>query len=298
VLVLAGLLALSSIGIALIVRGWMLRSSLDRLTVRNFRGVDLPVAGGIVIISGLLMAEVILTLIALIRTGTLEGGHPAYSPSAIPQTFLSFDNAGLLILVLGFFGLGLFDDLAGGERAGGFKGHIGSLVKGRMTTGAVKAIGGVGLAFVVGGLWELRLVPAFVDALVIALSANLVNLLDLRPGRAVKGFFLAWIPLAFIAWADPYLAASAPVAGAAAAWLPADLKERGMLGDSGSNLLGAVVGGGVALQATMGTKLIVLAVLVSLTLVSERWSFSKAISKIPPLRWVDQAGRKRPLEPV
>ncbi len=296
--VLAGLLALSSIGIALVVRAWIVRSSLGGLTVTNFRGVPVPVIGGIVIVSGLLAAEAILTIAALIRTGTLEGGHPAYSPSAIPQTFLSLDNAGLLILALGFFGLGLFDDLAGGGRAGGFRGHIGSLLKGRLTTGSIKAIGGMAIAFVVGGLWELQLVPAVVDGLVIAMSANLVNLLDLRPGRAVKGFFLAWIPLALMSWADPYLAASAPAAGAAAAWLPADLKERGMLGDSGSNLLGAVVGGGVALQATVSAKLIVLIFLVLLTIVSERWSFSKAISKIPPLRWVDEIGRRRPFDPV
>ncbi len=167
-----------------------------------------------------------------------------------------------------------------------------------MTSGGIKAVGGMAIAFVVGGLWELRLIPAVVDALLIALSANLINLLDLRPGRAVKGFFLAWIPLALSSWADPYLAASAPAAGAAAAWLPADLKEKGMLGDSGSNLLGAVVGGGVALQATTGTKLVVLGSLLLLTLLSERWSFSKAISRVSPLRWVDELGRRRPFEPI
>ena len=170
------------------------------------------------------------------------------------------------------------------------------LLRGNVTTGALKALGGVSLAFVVAGLWELTLIGAVVDAFVIGLSANLLNLFDLRPGRALKMFFLAWVPLAAGSWAEPFIAASAPAAAAAAVWLPSDLRERGMLGDSGSNLLGAVIGGGVALQIPMQGKLVILGVLSLLTLVSERWSFTNVISRFAPLRLVDGLGRRRPLE--
>lgn len=263
---------------------------------RNFRGEDVAVIGGTVIVSAVLVAQALLTLVALMRTGRLEGGDPAFSPTALPQTFLSFDNAGLLLLILGFYGLGLLDDLSASTSAGGFRGHIGSLLRGRVTTGAIKAVGGICLAFVVAGLWELSLVSAIVDALIIALSANLLNLLDLRPGRALKVFILAWVPLAVTSWTEPFLAASAPIAAAAAAWMPADLRERGMLGDSGSNVLGAVIGAGIALQTQTQLKLGVLGVLVVLTLASERWSFTKIITGFPPLRWIDGIGRRRPLE--
>lgn len=295
-LVLAALLAIVSIGVSLFVKSSLLRNTPGGLIKKNFRGENVAVIGGTVIISAVLVAEALLTLVALMRTGRLEGGDPAFSPTALPQTFLSFDNAGLLVLVLGFYALGLLDDLSASPSAGGFRGHIGSLFRGRVTTGVIKAAGGICLAFVVAGLWELSLVPAIVDALIIALSANLLNLLDLRPGRAVKVFALAWIPLAIASWTEPFFAASAPAAAAAAAWMPTDLRERGMLGDSGSNLLGAVVGAGIALQTQMQVKLMVLGILLILTLVSERWSFTKIINGVPPLRWFDGIGRRRPLE--
>lgn len=295
-LILASLLAIASAGIAVAVRASLLKDTRPGIISKNFRGSEIAIAGGTVIASAVLGAQAVLTFAALVRTGALEGGNPAISPTALPQTFLSFDNAGLLLLILGFYGLGLLDDLSGGAQSRGFRGHLGSLAHGRVTSGAIKALGGGALAFVVAGLWELRFVPAVVDALVIALSANLLNLLDLRPGRALKVFFIAWIPLAVISWAEPYLAASTPAAAAAAIWMPADMKERGMLGDSGSNLLGAVIGGGVALQAPMRQKLAVLGVLLLLTLVSERWSFTKIIATWPPLRWVDSLGRRRPLD--
>jgi hypothetical protein len=296
VLVLAALLAIVSIGVALLVKSSLLKGAPRGLIAKNFRGEEVAIIGGTVIVSAVLSAEALLTLVALLRTGTLEGGAPAFSPTALPQTFLSFDNAGLLMLVLGFYGLGLLDDLAESTSSRGLRGHIGSLVRGRVTTGAIKAVGGICLAFVVAGLWELSLVPAVVDALVIALSANLLNLLDLRPGRSVKVFLLAWVPLAMTSWTEPFLAASAAVAAAAVAWMPSDLREKGMLGDSGANVLGAVVGAGVALQTQMQVKLLVLGILLALTFGSERWSFTRVIAAFAPFRWVDEWGRRRPLE--
>ena len=72
-----------------------------------------------------------------------------------------------------------------------------------------------------------------------------MNLLDLRPGRASKGFLTAWIVLAAFAWGSAYVVLSLPVAAATLLWLAPDLGERGMLGDVGANLLGAVLGAGL-----------------------------------------------------
>lgn len=243
------------------------------LVVSNFRGLHVPAVGGITLAGALLAGEVVFAA---------AGPSPA---------FHSRVHAGLLVVALAFFALGLFDDAAGSGRARGFRGHLGALREGRVTSGLVKAAGGGAAALVAATLWRGSMAAAIPDALVVALAANLVNLLDVRPGRAVKGFFLAWAPLAAAGTSGVWLPFSAMVAGAAAAWLPADLRERRMLGDAGANVLGAVAGAGLALTLGPAGRLAALAVLAALTVLSERWSFTAAIEKVGPLRWLDGLGR-------
>ena len=56
---------------------------------------------------------------------------------------LKTGSAAAYFLVTFSFGLlGLVDDLYGSRKVGGFSGHFGALRRGRLTTGAAKAIGG------------------------------------------------------------------------------------------------------------------------------------------------------------
>ena len=73
------------------------------------------------------------------------------------------------------------------------------------------------------------------------------------------------------------------------AWLT--LGERAMLGDTGSNLIGAIAG--VWLLTTLGAdaRLVALAAIVALTIYGELRSISKTIESVPPLRWLDSLGR-------
>jgi UDP-GlcNAc:undecaprenyl-phosphate GlcNAc-1-phosphate transferase len=247
----------------------------------NYRGAPVPLAGGLVLLAGLLAGEVGLA-IAYVAGG---GGHAA-------AVFLSRDHGGLAVVALGFFAVGLVDDLAGGGRARGFRGHLRALASGELTAGAVKAFGGMAIAFVVGALWEHAVARTLLDAGVIALSANFVNLLDVRPGRATKVFAAGWVALAAAAWGSAWVMLSLPVAVAAVIWFGPDLRERAMLGDAGANALGAVLGGGVALTLAVRGRLIVLILLVAVTVASERWSFSAAIDAVSPLRWLDRLGRR------
>lgn len=200
---------------------------------------------------------------------------------------------GILLLALGFFALGIVDDISDGSAAKGIRGHLAALRKGTVTGGLIKAVGGLTLAFIVSMAWEGQLLPAGIDALIIALSANFFNLLDLRPGRACKIFFLAWIPLAFLSSdrAPVYLPLSAGFAGAVSGWLPSDLGEEAILGDSGSNMLGAIVGAGLVLVAGFRVQLYLLALLLALTIASEKVSFTRLIASFPPLNWLDRVGR-------
>jgi UDP-N-acetylmuramyl pentapeptide phosphotransferase/UDP-N-acetylglucosamine-1-phosphate transferase len=186
------------------------------------------------------------------------------------------------------------DDVLGSEDRG-FRGHLRALSQGRLTSGMLKLIGGAGIALV------LASAPGFVtgkrlisDALLIALAANLGNLLDRAPGRAIKCSLIAYLPIAVIAGAGAVGVAIAPVMGATVGLLPDDLHERMMLGDTGANVLGGVLGLVVVLECDRTTRNVVLIVLIALNLASELVSFSTVIEKVPPLRWLDRLGRAAP----
>ncbi len=130
-------------------------------------------------------------------------------------------------------------------------------------------------------------VDRIVSAGVMAGTANLVNLLDLRPGRAAKVSALS----AAATLGGPGGAASAAVLGAALGVLPADLGEKVMLGDAGANALGALLGFRMAATAKPTVRAGILGVLVVLTATSERVSFTRVIEATPGLREFDRWGR-------
>jgi UDP-GlcNAc:undecaprenyl-phosphate/decaprenyl-phosphate GlcNAc-1-phosphate transferase len=191
--------------------------------------------------------------------------------------------------------LGAYDDLAGSGDRRGFRGHVGALMQGEVTTGAVK-LGGIGATGLVSaGLIGGSPVDVVVNAGLIAGGANLLNLFDLRPGRAIK---VAVASGGLLALSSPDAAESAaPAVGAALALLPEDLGERAMLGDSGANALGAMIGAAAAVSLPRPARLAVLAGIAGLTAASEKVSFTKVIERTAALHWLDMLGR-RPAAPA
>lgn len=190
--------------------------------------------------------------------------------------------------------LGAYDDLAGSGDSRGFKGHLSALARGEVTTGAVKILGigaaGLVAAVLAGTKRRLTTADLLINGALIAGGANLANLFDLRPGRAIKVGALAALP--------GTLSGSAVVAaplGAALALLPEDLGERAMLGDAGANALGALLGLSAA-RLNRPARIGLLAGVVALNAASEVVSFTKVIQATPTLRWLDQLGR-RPAAP-
>lgn len=193
---------------------------------------------------------------------------------------------------------GLVDDLAedAETRAKGLRGHLGALAEGEVTTGGLKVLGigaGALLAAAVGtrrtGSGRAWLGDVLVNGALIAASANVANLLDLRPGRALKAS-LAVAGGACAAGVSPGIAGA--VAGAAGAALGEDLAGRDMLGDGGANALGAAAGAALAFGASRPARLAALGVTVALTLASERISFTDVIARTPGLRELDELGRR------
>ncbi len=187
---------------------------------------------------------------------------------------------------------GAYDDLAGSGDRRGFRGHLGALRHGEVTTGAVK-LGGIGAA----GLASAMLTggsPADVaiNAGLVAGGANLLNLFDLRPGRAVK---VAAASGALLGAAGQE-GVAAPL-GAALALLPEDLGERAMLGDAGANALGALLGASAA-GLSRPARIALLAGIAGLTAASEKVSFTTVIARTPALNWLDMLGRRPAGQPA
>ena len=132
-----------------------------------------------------------------------------------------------------------------------------------------------------------------VDAMLIALAANLGNLLDRAPGRTIKFGLVAYVPIAIVIGTAPIGIAIAPVIGASVGLLGDDLRERLMLGDTGANVIGAVLGLAVVLGSRDSIRLVVMLVLLGLNVAAELVSFSRVIDAVPPLRAFDQLGRRR-----
>ena len=196
----------------------------------------------------------------------------------------------VIIILLG--AAGRWDDERGDERPRGFGGHLAALKGGRLTGGIVKLIVGGVAGLIAGRLLTSDLVDVVEVGVLVALSANLINLLDRAPGRAGKFVLVTFVPL--VVWGSPpWIVASAGIIAALIVCLPADLSARAMLGDAGANPLGGVIGLGLALALNEIGRLIAIGLLVVLNLASEKWSFSKLIERSAPLRAFDMWGRPR-----
>lgn len=255
----------------------MLRSPV--LQRANYRDRLIPTAGGILIVLAVLV---------------IEAGRAGLGALGLGESSdLTIERSEVLFAVVAFGLLGLLDDLLGDGSARGFRGHVRALLHGEITTGFLKLFGGAAVAVV------LVATPGFatgrrllVDAVLIALAANLGNLLDRAPGRTLKAAAVAYIPLAVLLGDGVVGVAIAPAMGAAFGLLPDDLGERLMLGDAGANVVGAVLGLGVVLGRGEVTRITALIVLVVANIAAELVSFSRVIDRVPPLRWFDRLGQR------
>jgi UDP-N-acetylmuramyl pentapeptide phosphotransferase/UDP-N-acetylglucosamine-1-phosphate transferase len=234
----------------------------------NFAGAIIPASSGL---THLLVCPIAYAVLSQL-------------PPAFPQTH---HTVTLLLVACAFGLLGLIDDLWGSRAVGGFKGHIRALLTGKPTTGSAK-LGGGGVIALWLGVWHNGFTPfALVDAALIALAANALNLLDVRPGRAQFGFAVLTLPALSVGGLPALFVAFPLLASTASEW-QADRQARAMMGDTGSNLLGACAGVlGCAFLPPAGRGL-VLALLIALNLLSERVSLSALIERTPALRALDR----------
>lgn len=250
------------------------------------------------------------------RPVTLLGGPAAVAGAAAGLALQGRSALPITVAVVGSGLVGAVDDLYGTAQAKGFRGHLGALRKGRITSGMIK-VAGVGASAGVASVLALRsfdklrtrpaqdtlgaaqditgaaqdtsgamgaVVDVVINTALTAGTANLVNLCDLRPGRAAKVVTLLGLGLS--------ARGAGPVVGAAVGSLPTDLGAETMLGDCGANGLGAGIGAAAAGALPRWARLIALAGVVGLNVASERVSFTAVIERHAALRTVDQWGRR------
>ncbi len=198
----------------------------------------------------------------------------------------------LFLLITGWMLLGLLDDFWGNNENKGLKGHLGIFMrKGIITTGLIKIF--CGLIISLAAL--LSFVPlswlVLLSATIVALSANVVNLLDLRPGRALKIALLASLALIITSYGRETVIILAPLLSAVLFYLPYDLGERLMLGDNGSNLLGSVLGFAAVYRWPYRVQGAVLILLLIFQGLCEIYSVSEIIGRNRFLKFFDQLGR-------
>jgi len=273
----------------------MLTRSLERSAPHypNYRGVSVYNGLGIVWFVWLL--------------SIWAGAHFLRITIDIQPTWMS-NLVPIFPLIAGSCIFGLFDDWVGDDNAKGFKGHVGSLLKGIITTGGIKMIG-IGLLALVtmtSLYWGTAegLVRIIAGTCVIALSANVINLFDLRPGRAGKVYVISLAicllgvifgGVANLQWPDIVALAMAGLGPLIAVWR-FDIGEKGMLGDAGANSMGAFLG--FILATTLPLWLLVAwaALQLAVNIIGEYVSFSKIIERNWILNKLDQLGRKDVVE--
>lgn len=246
------------------------------LSISNFRGRKVPTGDGLVLV---------LVYVAVISYYLFfsENDLIAWQEWLLPLT--------ILIIGLGFFGL--IDDIFGGRGVGGFRGHFGELLKGNVTTGLVKAIGGGIICLIVASFISNGYVAIIVNGSLMALLANFFNLLDLRPGRALKLFLILGIVFFLFSFKSSFWVLSGIFLGSFVILFWADSSESCMLGDVGSNVLGGIIGFAIVANFNLLINAVLLILMGLVHIYTENHSISKLIDGSVLLRRLDTIGRGR-----
>jgi len=266
-----------SLGAGILTEAVILHFLMDMLersgAVRaNYLGADIPVSAGLSFPLAVIAVFLLYAFFSLYR--------PGYHLFVFGLTAISF--------------LGFVDDMLGRRDTLGFKGHIGELLRGRMTTGGLKAAGGFIIAlflavFNAGG-WASVVLNTFL----LALFTNLLNLFDLRPGRAVKAYLLFLLLIITLARGQIDYYTVLPLLGAVLWYFPRDLKAVLMMGDAGSNVLGLALGYYCMTALPLPMRAGTVALLIAIHIYTEKYSISTTIEKVAFLKWLDGLGRPKP----
>lgn len=266
ILILTGLLG--TYAIIPLFRSLLIESNVLR---PNYKKDMIPVSMGIVFLPMLIINAIIL----------------AYFTTNFKDMLHIFI---FLFGLVSMFFAGILDDIIGNRDVSGLKGHFKSLLNGKLTTGWFKALFWGFIGLVISIAISKNIYDIVINTLIIALSTNLMNLLDLRPGRAIKGYLLISIVLLFTLgeYTRNLLLLIFPNV---IAYFNQDLKAKAMMGDTGSNVLGISIGILFVMGYPLKVRLIWLAFLIFIHILTEKYSLTKIIENNKFLNFIDKLGR-------
>lgn len=238
---------------------------------KNYRGEMIPVGMGIAFIPALMVNSAILT----------------YFNIEHDRLLLIFV---LLFAVMAMAFAGIMDDAIGNRDVTGLKGHFLSMFKGRLTTGGFKAVLGGFIGIVVSAAVADNILGVVVGTLVVALATNFMNLLDLRPGRAIKVYLIISI-LVLIFAGDFNRQLYMLLLPGVVSYFIFDLKALSMMGDAGSNVLGVFIGVMIVISFSIQVQLVCLVGLIAIHVLTEKYSLTKLIEQNSVLNFIDKLGR-------
>ena len=266
ILILTGLLG--TYAIIPLFRSLLIESNVLR---PNYKKDMIPVSMGIVFLPMLIINAIIL----------------AYFTTNFKDMLHIFI---FLFGLVSMFFAGILDDIIGNRDVSGLKGHFKSLLNGKLTTGGFKALFGGFIGLVISIAISKNIYDIVINTLIIALSTNLMNLLDLRPGRAIQGYLVISIVLLFTLgeYTRNLLLLIFPNV---IAYFNQDLKAKAMMGDTGSNVLGISIGILFVMGYSLKVRLIWLAFLIFIHILTEKYSLTKIIENNKFLNFIDKLGR-------
>lgn len=250
----------------------------------NYKNEMIPVGMGIVFLPMIIINSIILGFVTLNNIWFVSSSN--YNLNIVWLLCLAL----YIFSIMAMFFAGALDDLIGNRNVSGLKGHFKSLFKGELTTGGFKALFGGFVGLVVSVCISSSIVDIIINTLIIALSTNLMNLFDLRPGRAIKAYLVIMIPI-YITLTGYTKVFPLLILPNVLAYFNTDLKARGMMGDTGSNVLGISIGVLMALGYGIKVRLAWLVFLILMHLITEKFSLTKIIEKNRVLKFIDNLGR-------
>lgn len=250
----------------------------------NYKNEMIPVGMGIVFLPMIIINSIILGFVTLNNIWFVSSSN--YNLNIVWLLCLAL----YIFSMMAMFFAGALDDLIGNRNVSGLKGHFKSLFKGELTTGGFKALFGGFVGLVVSVCISSSIVDIIVNTLIIALSTNLMNLFDLRPGRAIKAYLVIMIPI-YITLTGYTKVFPLLILPNVLAYFNTDLKARGMMGDTGSNVLGISIGVLMAFGYGIKVRVAWLVFLVLMHLITEKFSLTKIIEKNRVLKFIDNLGR-------
>lgn len=245
----------------------------------NYKGEQIPVGMGIIFLPMLIINSIFVLFI---------------TKSNIAYIYM------FLFGIMSMFFAGIIDDTIGNRDVSGLGGHFRSLLKGNLTTGGFKALFGGFVGLMISVTVSRNIIEIIVNTLVIALSTNLMNLLDLRPGRAIKVYLVIMIGF-FLGAKDgvkDIINSKMEIRNMVMLMFPnvlsyfrSDLKAKSMMGDTGSNVLGISIGIIFVIWFSYKARVLWLLFLIFMHILTEKYSLTKIIENNKFLNKLDKLGR-------